>query len=75
MYLLSAVKNVIDTLKQKRVLEESREPDSYGVIHDKWSDKFDELDEIINEYEKLYNKMLTYQTVYGGLKRLQIKEE
>lgn len=75
MYLLSTVKNVIDTLEQKRVLEESREPDSYGAVHDRWSDKFDELDEITNEYEKLYNKMLTYQTLYGGLKRLQIKGE
>lgn len=75
MYLLSISKNVIDTLKQKRKLEENREPDSYGIVHDRWSDRIDELNEIVDQYERLYNKMITYQTVYGGLKRLQIKEE
>lgn len=65
-----------------------REPESYGMVYDAWSDKVDDLQEIIDTIEELKEEtnkkkqeelmeeikdaVSTYQLMHGGLSRLKV---
>lgn len=99
MKLLDAIKNLrvdnLGYLKNIRIALEMRldwlsfrEPESDGMVHDEWSEKYDDLEEIFDlaeelEEEKDEEKMkdlieeiqeltVTYQLIHGGLSRLKI---
>jgi hypothetical protein len=62
-----------------------REPESYGLVHDEWDEKVDDLQEIMDYVDELKeetdiekqkeliddikNSADTYQVMHGGLKR------
>lgn len=82
------IKDMIDVLNKRKDDIEINEPISDGSYHDKWEEKIDELEQIIedlenvlmiNDPEKRNDKleqiridMTYYQFMYGGLKRLTI---
>lgn len=73
MNLMEATKNITITLDERIRFEEEREPCSYGVTYDRWDERMQDLVELKDLSEELKNKIDTFQIIYGGLKRLQVK--
>ncbi len=91
MNLLKEIKNL--TINDKDELEyilealESRlydieymEPDSDGETHDRWEERYEDLEDIIDDFkeletqeelDKIKNRLEDHQFEYGGLKKFR----
>ena len=85
MALLDGVQS---TLEERLDWLSDREPESYGMVYDAWSEKVDDLQEIIDSIEELkeetnkkkqkelieeiQDNTSTYQLMHGGLSRLKV---
>lgn len=65
-----------EELQDKLEILEDKEPDSDGVIYEKWEERKDDLEEVLDSFdtviekiEQFKSKVLSHQIVYGGLKR------
>lgn len=81
------LKEIIDSLEDKKFDIEFREPMSSGITHDKWEDKYYSILSLYDEAEYIYNTIYertdddieelicnieNYQDEYGGLKTLKL---
>ena len=85
---LSLMNRVYNTLENRLDWLSDREPESYGIVYDVWSEKYENLQEIIDIFEEfkdetdiekkedlieeIQNGIENYQFTYGGLSRLKI---
>ena len=85
---LELINKIQMLLEQRLDWLSDREPESSGLTYDLWSDKFNDLQEILDYIEELKeetdtrkqkelleeikNRIDEYQLVYGGLSRLKV---
>ena len=98
MKLLKMLSNVVNDndnfvsyiQRSREILEDrldwlyDREPESDGMVHDEWQDKYDDLEEIIDmfddfdtdqsisKWKEIASAIISYQNMYGGLSRIEI---
>ena len=85
---ISSLNNIKKTLESRLDWLSFREPESSGMVYDSWSEKVDDLQEIIDYIEELEDEsddekiqdliedikdsVSSYQSIHGGLSRLKI---
>ena len=71
---------IIDVLESRLSDIEYMEPESDGETHDKWEERYEDLEDIIDdlkeietedELEKIKDRLEDHQFEYGGLKRFR----
>lgn len=85
---MKLINDIQITLEERLDWLSDREPESCGVVYDAWSDKVDDLQEIIDTIEEfkdtnnrdkqselideIQNNISMYQLMHGGLSRLKV---
>lgn len=84
----STMNNILETLYERDSFYMFREPESDGLLHDEWEDKYNSWGEIVTAAEELINAkpgtdvedqieefknmVDDFQIEYGGLSRLKL---
>lgn len=83
---IELIQQIYECINERLIWLEFREPESDGIVHDNWEEKYDDLQDIkdnlenwINEdsknekeLEDIMESIQDYHYIYGGLSRLTV---